>query len=46
MVYNSVGYQKPWDGIINGKQVPIGTYYYIINTKANGKWNGSVTLLR
>ena len=36
LVYHSVGYDKPWDGTVNGNQVPVGTYYYIINPK-NGK---------
>ncbi|MBK7289473.1 MAG: PKD domain-containing protein [Chitinophagaceae bacterium] len=35
-IYHSVGYGIPWDGTINGKPVPIGTYYYIVNPK-NGR---------
>ncbi len=35
-VYTNVGYAKPWDGSFNGKQLPIGTYYYIIEPK-NGR---------
>ena len=35
-IYHSVGYGVPWDGTINGKPVPIGTYYYIVNPK-NGR---------
>jgi len=27
------GYPKPWDGIYHGKQLPVGTYYYIIDLK-------------
>ncbi|WP_252793101.1 gliding motility-associated C-terminal domain-containing protein [Mucilaginibacter flavidus] len=46
-VYNSVGYAKPWDGTYKQKQVPTGTYYYIIDLK-NGrdKVSGSVTVIR
>lgn len=29
-------YKIPWDGRINGRDAPIGTYYYILNPK-NGK---------
>ena len=31
MVFNAMGYQKPWDATMNGKILPTGTYYYIIN---------------
>lgn len=46
-VFNSIGYLKPWDGKTNGKDVPVGTYYYIIDPK-NGskKFSGSVTVIR
>ncbi len=41
------GAQKAWDGTINGKPMPAGTYYYIINPKNNRKRiTGYVTLLR
>jgi gliding motility-associated-like protein len=47
VVYNSINYPQPWDGTYNGKQLPVGTYYYIIDLK-NGKkpLAGFVTLLR
>lgn len=32
-VFKSVGYAKPWDGTTNGKQLPTGTYYYVIDLK-------------
>ena len=35
-IYHSLGYDKPWDGTINGKPVPVGTYYYIVDPK-NGR---------
>lgn len=35
-VFESKGYAKPWDGTLNGKALPIGTYYYIIDPK-NGR---------
>lgn len=36
LVFKSVGYNKPWNGTLNGKPLPAGTYYYIINPK-NGR---------
>ncbi|MBY0482844.1 MAG: gliding motility-associated C-terminal domain-containing protein [Chitinophagaceae bacterium] len=45
-VFGSVGYDKPWDGKYNGKPLPVGTYYYIINPK-NGRQiiSGSITII-
>ena len=47
LIYHSVGYDTPWDGTINGKQAPVGTYYYIIDPK-NGrqKMAGYVDIIR
>jgi gliding motility-associated-like protein len=36
-VFNSIGYAKPWDGVLNNKQVPFGTYYYTIDLKNGTK---------
>jgi gliding motility-associated-like protein len=36
LVFHSIGYNKPWDGTFNGKGVPVGTYYYVIDPK-NGR---------
>jgi len=32
-VFTSIGYGIPWDGRYNGKSLPSGTYYYVINLK-------------
>ncbi len=46
-VYSSVGYPRPWDGTSNGKAIPVGTYYYVIDPKNGRKIiTGSVTILR
>ena len=47
LVYNSNGYPKPWDGTYNNSNLPIGTYYYVIDLK-NGKkpLSGYIALLR
>jgi gliding motility-associated-like protein len=46
-VLSSTGYQIPWNGKLNGKDLPVGTYYYVINPK-NGRSpiSGSVTIVR
>jgi len=45
-VYRSSGYNRPWDGRVNGKLLPPGTYYYLI-TPGNGRkpYKGTVTLI-
>lgn len=31
LIHEQIGLYEPWDGTVNGVQVPSGTYYYIIN---------------
>ncbi len=46
-VFHSLGYPKPWDGTYNGKPVPVGVYYYVINTHFGGQvLSGYVTVIR
>jgi gliding motility-associated-like protein len=47
LMYRTVGYAKPWDGTNKGRQLPAGTYYYVIDPK-NGrkKMAGYVTIIR
>ncbi|WP_167667841.1 Ig-like domain-containing protein [Mucilaginibacter gossypiicola] len=46
-LFHSVGYPKPWDGTYQGKALPAGTYYYIVNTKMNNiVLSGYVVILR
>ncbi len=32
-LFNSTGYPRPWDATYKNKQLPMGTYYYIIDLK-------------
>ncbi|HTK18435.1 MAG TPA: gliding motility-associated C-terminal domain-containing protein [Mucilaginibacter sp.] len=45
-VFQSKGYGIPWNGEYQGKKLPTGAYYYIINTK-NGTqtYSGEVTII-
>lgn len=46
-VFHSVGYATPWDGRINGKDAPVGTYYYVIDPKnGRSKMTGYVDIIR
>ena len=46
-VYYSAGYGTPWDGKYKGKDLPAGTYYYIIQLQNGFKpLTGSVTIIR
>lgn len=43
----SIGYGIPWDGKYKGKDVPAGTYYYVIDTKTSSKpLSGWIAVLR
>jgi gliding motility-associated-like protein len=46
-VFESKGYGKPWDGTMNGKSLPFGTYYFVIEP-GNGRKpvTGYVTLIK
>ncbi len=46
-IYHSIGYDKPWDGTLNNERLPVGVYYYVIDTKVNGLvLSGYITLIR
>lgn len=47
LVFRSVGYGTPWDGKVNGKDAPIGTYYYVVDPKNGRKpLTGYVEIIR
>lgn len=46
--YNS-GYDEPWHGVdLNGTELPVATYYYVIevNDKNKQRFDGSVSIIR
>ncbi len=49
LVYESVGFDKEWDGRMNGELLPADTYFYTIDLNMNspeGYLRGLVTILR
>jgi gliding motility-associated-like protein len=47
MVRRYLNYDTPWDGKINGRDAPVGTYYYIIDLKRGPKmYTGFVDIIR
>lgn len=47
MVFSSSGYGTPWDGRYNGKDLPVGAYYYVITLENGFKpMTGSVTIVK
>lgn len=46
-VYEAVGYQNDWDGTVNGRNLPVDTYFYVIQLRDRTKpQKGSITILR
>ena len=45
---NSGSYNNDWDGTRNGKNLPVGTYYYVITLNQDGRENksGDVSIIR
>jgi gliding motility-associated-like protein len=45
-VFESIGYTTPWDGTINGDDVPEGTYYYVIKISEDEIYKGTILVLK
>ena len=47
LVFESRGYKTPWNGTMNGKPLPVDTYYYIVEPE-NGRQpvKGFVTIIK
>jgi gliding motility-associated-like protein len=48
LLFESTGYDKPWDGTYNGEPLPVASYYYIIefNNADNERATGPLTIIR
>ena len=49
-IFESDGYETPWDGTYSGELVPDGTYYYVIDLKGAGDetdiYKGTILVLK
>ncbi len=47
IVFNTKNYQNNWDGTMDGKELPVDVYYYVLLSQ-DGKttYKGSITLMR
>ncbi len=48
-VFYSAEYQEPWDGTLDGRNLPVGTYFYVIQPKGNEETKpitGHVSILK
>lgn len=49
LLFTSTGYSTPWDGRYRGKELPVGTYYYVINLNSPARtkpYTGPITIFR
>lgn len=48
LIFESEGYQLPWDGTYKGEKVPMGTYFYHIelNDEEGTEAEGSISIIR
>lgn len=46
VVFSSSGYRVPWDGTYRGHKLPVGVYYYVLDSHGElGVLSGTVTIL-
>ena len=47
LIFEEMGTIKPWDGTRNGKDMPVATYYYVLNLgDGTTEFSGNVTVIR
>ena len=45
-IFESTGYEEPWDGTYDGNKLPIASYYYVIDLGNGQTYTGDVTIIR
>ncbi|MBL4657913.1 MAG: gliding motility-associated C-terminal domain-containing protein, partial [Flavobacteriales bacterium] len=46
-IFSSIGYDEPWDGTYQGQELPMGSYFFIIDLKeGSDPVTGSVTIMK
>ncbi len=46
-VYESIGYPRSWDGTVEGKELPMNTYFYVISLEGGRqRLTGAVSIIR
>jgi gliding motility-associated-like protein len=48
VVYESIGYEDPWDGTYKGEDLPMGTYFYKVelNDENSTVYDGPISIIR
>lgn len=45
-LYSTTNYQNDWAGTYEGKELPIGVYYFLVKSPEGSKFTGTITLNR
>jgi len=48
VVFESIGYNTPWNGTFKGEELPLGTYYYkiLLNDSEKKSYTGPISIIR
>ncbi len=46
VIFDQKGYSTKWDGTYNGRELPIGAYYFLMTTPRGEHVTGSITLIK
>lgn len=46
LIYNTTNYQNDWNGTYQGKELPVGVYYFLVKSPEGSKFTGTITLNR
>lgn len=45
-IYSTTNYQNDWAGTYQGKELPVGVYYFLVKNPEGSKFTGTITLNR